>query len=62
MLLLYVRSCVLRIKNGSCNNWHIHHGAVADEAFAHLSLSVPVEGDSNEWCEPVTDEEYEKLR
>ncbi|KZL90216.1 hypothetical protein CLMAG_39870 [Clostridium magnum DSM 2767] len=44
--MLYVRSCVLRVKNGSRNNWHIHHGAVADEAFAHLSLSVPVEGDS----------------
>lgn len=38
------------------------HGAVADEAFAHLSLSVPVEGASNEWCEPVTDEEYKKLK
>lgn len=38
------------------------HGAAYDEAFAHLSLSVPVEGASNEWCEPVTDEEYEKLR
>ncbi|AJA47658.1 hypothetical protein CPAST_c15830 [Clostridium pasteurianum DSM 525 = ATCC 6013] len=38
------------------------HGAVADEAFSHLALSVPVEGNSSEWCEPVTDEEYEKLR
>ncbi|MCR3757478.1 cupin domain-containing protein [Clostridium felsineum] len=38
------------------------HGAVADEAFAHLALSVPVEGASNEWCEPVTDEEYNKLK
>lgn len=38
------------------------HGAVNDEAFAHLSLSVPKEGSSNEWCEPVTDEEYSKLK
>lgn len=38
------------------------HGAVKDEAFAHLSLSVPTEGSSNEWCEPVTDEEYNKLK
>lgn len=30
--------------------------------FAHLSLSVPTEGSSNEWCEPVTDEEYNKLK
>lgn len=38
------------------------HGAVSDEAFAHLSLSVPTEGASNEWLEPVTDEEYSKLK
>ena len=37
------------------------HGAVKDETFAHLALSVPTEGQSNEWCEPVTDEEYNKL-
>ncbi|MCH3964516.1 MAG: cupin domain-containing protein [Clostridium sp.] len=37
------------------------HGAVKDEAFAHLALSAPAEGSSsNEWCEPVTDEEYKK--
>jgi len=40
----------------------IWHGAVNDEAFAHLSLSVPTEGSSNEWCEQVTDEEYSKLK
>ena len=38
------------------------HGAVADEAFAHLALSIHKEGVSNEWCEAVTDEEYAKLR
>lgn len=38
------------------------HGAVADEAFAHLALSVPVEGASSEWCETVTEEEYGKLQ
>ena len=38
------------------------HGAVADEAFAHLALAVPKEGASSEWCEPVTDEEYKKLK
>ncbi|MEQ8196755.1 MAG: cupin domain-containing protein [Clostridiaceae bacterium] len=38
------------------------HGAVNDEAFAHLSLSVLTEGSSNEWCEPVKDEEYNKLK
>ena len=25
------------------------HGAVADEAFAHLALAVPKEGASSEW-------------
>ena len=38
------------------------HGAVKDKAFGHLSLSVPTEGLSNEWCEPVTYEEYSKLK
>ncbi|MBB6214335.1 quercetin dioxygenase-like cupin family protein [Anaerosolibacter carboniphilus] len=38
------------------------HGAVSDEAFAHLLLSIPKEGASNEWCEPITDEEYSKLK
>ncbi len=38
------------------------HGTVADEAFAHLALAVPKEGASSEWCEPVTDEEYKKLK
>ena len=37
------------------------HGATADGPFAHLALSVQVEGASSEWCEPVSDEEYEKL-
>jgi hypothetical protein len=39
-----------------------YNGAVAGEAYVHLALSVPVEGASNEWCEPVTDEEYIKLK
>ncbi|OFV70858.1 Uncharacterised protein [Acetobacterium wieringae] len=30
-------------------------------AFAHLSLSVPQEGASNEWLEPVTDVVYDQL-
>ena len=38
------------------------HGAVKDEAFAHLSLTVPTEGASHEWLEPVTDEAYNKLK
>ena len=37
------------------------HGAAADSWFAHLAVEVPGEGTSNEWCEPVSDEEYGKL-
>lgn len=37
------------------------HGAAADEWFSHLSVEVPGEGGSNEWCEPVSEEEYGKL-
>lgn len=37
------------------------HGAAADSWFAHLAFSVPGENCSNEWLEPVTDEEYAAL-
>jgi len=37
------------------------HGAAKDSWFAHVALSVPVEGAANEWQGPVTDEEYNKL-
>ena len=36
------------------------HGATADSWFAHLAIEVPGEKTSNEWLEPVTDEEYNK--
>mgnify|MGYP001623895838 FL=1 len=37
------------------------HGAKKDSWFSHLAVEVPGEDTSNEWCEPVTDAEYEKL-
>ena len=37
------------------------HGAAADSWFAHLAFEVPGEKTSNEWLEPVTDKEYDKL-
>lgn len=37
------------------------HGAARDSWFAHLAFSVPGEKTSNEWLEPVTDAEYDKL-
>lgn len=38
------------------------HGASPNSWFAHLAVEVPAEGASNEWLEPVSDEEYEKLK
>ncbi len=37
------------------------HGATADGWFAHLAFEVPGDETSNEWLEPVTDEEYNVL-
>lgn len=38
------------------------HGAAKDSWFTHIAISVPNEGASAEWLEPVTDEEYNKLK
>lgn len=38
------------------------HGAASDSWFAHLAFEVPGENSSNEWLEPVIDEEYDKLK
>ncbi len=38
------------------------HGAAPDSAFQHLAIEVPGENCSTEWCEPVSDEDYGKLR
>lgn len=37
------------------------HGAAADSWFQHLAIEVPGVDCRTEWCEPVTDEEYQKL-
>ena len=37
------------------------HGATKDSWFSHIAIEVPGENTSNEWCEPVNDEEYSKL-
>lgn len=37
------------------------HGAAKDSWFAHLAVEVPGENTSNEWLEPVSDEDYTKL-
>ena len=37
------------------------HGAKKDSWFSHIAIEVLGEETSNEWCEPVTDEEYNQL-
>ncbi len=37
------------------------HGAKKDSWFSHIAVEVPGENTSNEWCEPVSNEEYDKL-
>ncbi|OKY92190.1 MAG: gamma-carboxymuconolactone decarboxylase [Alistipes sp. 58_9_plus] len=37
------------------------HGAAADSWFSHLAFEVPGENTSNEWLEPVTDAQYDRL-
>lgn len=37
------------------------HGAKANGWFSHLAIEVPGDEITNEWLEPVTDDEYERL-
>lgn len=37
------------------------HGAANDSWFAHIALSIPAEGATVEWLEPVTDDAYNAL-
>lgn len=38
------------------------HGAAKDSWFTHIAITVPAEDAKAEWLEPVTDEEYNKLK
>ncbi len=38
------------------------HGAARDSWFAHLAFELDGENTSNEWLEPVSDEEYNNLK
>ena len=37
------------------------HGAKKDSWFSHLAIEVPGIDTKNEWCEPVSNEEYDNL-
>ena len=38
------------------------HGAAPDSWFSHLAVEIPGEAAGNEWCELVSDEDYNKLK
>ena len=38
------------------------HGAAPDSFFAHLAVEIPADGGYTEWLEPVSYEEYGKLK
>ena len=38
------------------------HGAAKDSWFAHLAFEIPGENTSNEWLQPVNDEQYDNLK
>ena len=38
------------------------HGAAPDSWFSHLAVEVPGENRRSQWCEPVSEEEYRKLK
>ncbi len=38
------------------------HGAASDSWFSHLAVEVPGENIHTEWCEPVSDENYENIK
>lgn len=49
---------VINIPEG-VKHWH---GAAPDSWFSHLAMEIPGENGSNEWLEPVSDEDYGKLK
>ena len=38
------------------------HGAAPDSWFSHLAVEVPGENAHTEWCEPVSNEDYENIK
>jgi len=50
--------CVVTIP-AEVKHWH---GAKADSWFSHIAVEVPGDDTGNEWREPVSEEEYGKLK
>lgn len=38
------------------------HGAAKDSWFSHLAIEVPAVNGNNQWCEPVEESQYSKLK
>lgn len=38
------------------------HGAAPDSWFSHVAVEVPGTETKNEWCEPVSNEDYRRLK
>lgn len=38
------------------------HGVAPDSWFSHVAVEVPGTETKNEWCEPVSDEDYRRLK
>ena len=38
------------------------YGAAPDSWFSHVAVEVPGTETKNEWCEPVSDEDYRRLK
>ena len=56
---LFLAAALCLMTTAAVRHWH---GAAADSWFSHLSIEAPGETPSNQWLEPVTDEDYAKLR
>lgn len=52
-----VPGTVIRVPEGT-KHWH---GAKADAWFSHVAFITPGDELSNEWLEPVSDEDYDQL-
>ena len=56
----------VEMRPGDCINIPVGvkhwHGAAPDSWFSHLAVEVPGENGSNEWLEPVDDEQYGVLK
>ena len=46
------------LKRGQLSAWQKTYG----NWFSHLAVEVPGENTHTEWCEPVSDEDYKKVK